>query len=466
MKYAVVTPLFKKGVKHEISNYRPISILSSFSKVLEKVMYNQLQKHLNEYCILAEQQFGFRSDSSTDKAIYMLINEALNAVNDKFMVGGIFFYLEKAFDCLNHSILLSKLQFYGVNGKAKAWFESYLNNRYMRVRNTNEGLNQTTFSAWEKITDGVPQGSILGPLLFLIYINDLPKTIKDETVPILFADDTSIIVKSPNPQDFQTNMVLAFNNVNKWFKVNLLSINVDKTHYFQFKTKSKPNLDISIPCDGNLITYSPKIGFLGIQIHDSFNWNSHIEYIIPKLSTACYVMRSIKQFMSYSTFKTVYYSYFNSIISYGLPFWGNSPHAIKIFRLQKRIIRIMMGCTTRTSCRNLFSSLEILPFISQYILSLMLFVAKNKHYFTMISENNIRNTRQANNLYQPSSNLTLHQRGVHYMGIKIFNNLPPYIKETYSNVRKFEIQLKHFLHTHCFYTLEEYFQYSTSADKK
>jgi hypothetical protein len=187
-----------------------------------------------------------------------------------------------------------------------------------------------------KITDGVPQGSILGPLLFLIYINDLPKTIKDETVPILFADDTSLIVKSPNPHDFQTNMVTAFNNVNKWFKVNLLSINVDKTHYFQFKTKNKPTLDISIPCDGNLITYSPKIRFLGIQIQDSLNWNFHIEYIIPKLSTACYVMRSIKQFMSYSTLKTVYYSYFNAIISYGLPFWGNSPHAIKIFKLQKK----------------------------------------------------------------------------------------------------------------------------------
>jgi hypothetical protein len=120
MKYAVVTCLFKKGDKHEISNYRPISILSSFSKVLEKVMYNQLQKHLNEYCILAEEQFGFRSDSSTDKAIYKLINESMNEINNKFIVGGIFFYLEKAFDCLNHNILLTKLQFYAVSGKAKA----------------------------------------------------------------------------------------------------------------------------------------------------------------------------------------------------------------------------------------------------------------------------------------------------------------------------------------------------------
>jgi hypothetical protein len=379
-----ITPLFKKGEKHEISNYRPIYILSSFSKVLEKVMYNQLQKHLNEYCILAEEQFGFRSDSTTDKAIYKLINEALNAINNKFIVGGIFFDLEKAFDCLNHNILLTKLQFYGVNGKAKAWFESYLNNRYMGIQNTDEGLNQTISFAWEKITDGIPQGSILGPLLFILYINDLPKTINDKTVPILFADDTSVIVTSPNPKDFQTNMVTAFNNVNKWFKANLLSINVDKTRHIQFKTKNKPTLDISIVCNENLVTYLPKIKFLGIHIHDSINWNYHIDYIIPKLSTACYIIQSIKQFMSHSTVKTVYYSYFNAIISYGLPFWGNPPHAIKIFRMQKRIIKIIMGCKNRTSCRNLFRSLEILPFVSQYILPLMLFVAKNKNYFIMV----------------------------------------------------------------------------------
>jgi len=170
-------------------------------------------------------------------------------------------------------------------------------------------------------------------------------------------------------------------------------------------------------------------------------------------------MRNIKPLMSLNTLKTVYYSYFHAIISYGLPFWGNSPHAMKIFRMQKRIVRIMMGRTNRVSCRNLFKRLEILPFASQYILLLMLFIVNNKNLFTLNSENHTKGTRQNNNFYQPITNLTVYQKGVHYMGIKIFNSLPPHIKDLYNYVRKFEMYLNRFLHTHSFYSIEEYFQY-------
>ena len=229
LKYAVVKPLFKKGDKSNIYNYRPVSILISPSKLLEKVMYSPLQEHLNKFSILAEEKFGFRIDSTTNKAIYKLINETLKALNNIFMVGGIFFNLEKA------------------------WlFKSY----YLPVQTT--------------------------------------------------TDDTSIIVKSPNSTDFQTNMVTAFDGVNKSFKVNLFSININKTHYTQFKTKNKPTLDINIVSNDNLITALPNVMFLGIYIHNSINWSCHIEYIIPKLSSACYIMRSIKPFMSLYTLKTIY----------------------------------------------------------------------------------------------------------------------------------------------------------------
>ena len=137
----------------------------------------------------------------------------------------------------------------------------------------------------------------MGPLLFLIFIKVLPKTINEKTVPILFADDTRIIVKYSNLKDFQSNMAMAFNCVNQWFKINLLSINADKTHYIQFKTKNKSTCDVKIVCNGNPLTVLHKIKFLGIYIQDSTNWNHHIDYIIPKLSSACYAMRSIKTVM-------------------------------------------------------------------------------------------------------------------------------------------------------------------------
>jgi hypothetical protein len=132
--------------------------------------------------------------------------------------------------------------------------------------------------------------------------------------PILFADDTSIIVKGLNARDFQANMANTFNHVNKWFKINFLTINTNKTHYIQFKTKNKPIIDINIVYNDHPITLLHNIKFLGIYINDSINWSNHIDYIVPKLSTACYIMRSIKSYMSLNTMKTIYYSYFNSII--------------------------------------------------------------------------------------------------------------------------------------------------------
>jgi len=248
----------------------------------------------------------------------------------------------------------------------------------------------------------------------------------------------------------------TFDQVNKWFKINLLTINTHKTHYIQFKTKNKSTIDLKII---QPVTTAYNIKFLGIFINDSINWNYHTDYISTKPSTICYIMRNIKTYMPLNTMNTVYYSYFNSIISYGLPFWGNSPHCQKIFRIQKKIIRIMVGCRSRASCRNLFRKLEILPLASQYIYLLMLFVFNNINSFLLNSNNSTKNTRQSINLHQPSTSLTVYQRRVYWMGIKFYNNLPVHIKKLSNNPRKFKIGLKKCLHTHYFYSTDEYLQF-------
>jgi hypothetical protein len=210
-----------------------------------------------------------------------------------------------------------------------------------------------------------------------------------------------------------------------------------------------------------MIINKSNIKFLGIYVNDIINWKCHIEHLNSKLSAVCYIIRSIKSYMSINTLKTVYYSYFNSIINYGLPFWGNSPHSIKIFRMQKNVIRIMLSCRRRVSCRNLLRKLEILPLASQYILSLMLFVVQNKNELMVNSEIHGINTRQHSNLHQPLSNLTKYQNGIYYSGLKFYNNRPPHIKDTSDDLKKFEAQLKQFLHLHSFYSLQEYFLYKS-----
>jgi len=161
-------------------------------------------------------------NSSTEKASFQLINEMLLALNNKLTVGGMFCDLEKAFDSINHDILLSKCEFHGFRGKTNTLLQSYLSDRYQRVLINNSSSNTTTFSEWGKIRHGIPQGSILGPLFFLIYINDLLNIIADPSKPIPFADDTSIIITNPSPSKFKEDINNIIDNLNDWFRSNSL----------------------------------------------------------------------------------------------------------------------------------------------------------------------------------------------------------------------------------------------------
>jgi len=224
---------------------------------------------------------------STENASYVLLNEILAALNNKQMVGRIFCDLYKAFDCFNHAVLLEKIKFYGVSEKFYNLAKSYLDGRCQKVILSH---NNDIESTWEKIKQGVPQESILGPTFFLIYINDLPNLASIGTKILLYVDDTSILVTSPNLENFETKIDKIFGDINNWFKVNPLMLNYKKTHYLQFNMKNSWDYDLKLNYQGNYVTSSSNTKFLVLIIDDSLSWKAHIDQMLSKLNTACFVI--------------------------------------------------------------------------------------------------------------------------------------------------------------------------------
>jgi hypothetical protein len=197
----------------------------------------------------------------------------------------------------------------------------------------------------------------------------------------------------------------------------LLFLNFDKTYFIQFTNKSTCTSDIQITYEDKQISIVNETKFLGLFINNNLSWKTHIESIKSKPSSACFAVRSVKPFLTINSLKMIYYSYFHSVMTYGLLFCRNSPESIKIFSLQKKIIRLMTGCRYRDSCIKLFINSEILPLLSQYILSLLMFMIRNRSQFSINSEIHNSNTRQHANFHQPSVNVTKYQKGVYYLGV-------------------------------------------------
>ena len=282
MKLADVVPLFKSKDRYVESNYRPISLLSTMSKILEKVVYNRVYNFLNQTGQISDKQYGFRAKHSCEHVVGQLIGSILKNLENKKTTVAVLLDLSKAFDTIKHDIMLKKLELYGIRGTPLLWFQSYLAERRLRVKCRTTCSNEETYSDTYSIEYGTPQGSCLGPLIFLIFVNDMSLHISDGDI-IQFADDTTLIFGHRNTNYLKFCIEHELAVLQDWFYANKLTLNVEKSVYLLFE-RNKSNGDLNISVCGKKLPRCSSAKFLGTWIDDLLNWNVSsilVSYLCP-----------------------------------------------------------------------------------------------------------------------------------------------------------------------------------------
>lgn len=451
LKQAKVIPIFKKNDKMEMENYRPISLLPTVSKIFEKVVYKRLYNFLNCNSVFYSGQYGFRPGYSTCDAVAQLAHAIYDSFEKNEMGIGVFLDLSKAFDTIDHNILLYKLEWYGVRGRALDWFRNYLSDRTQYVHLSNKTGTETN-SVPRTLTHGVPQGSILGPLLFLIYINDLPNSLNSST-SILFADDTSLYKSSSNIRDVFTSINNDLKHLYDWFMVNRLSLNKSKSYYIIFNKKAnKMPIDLKVTIDNCNIFEKTSIKFLGVIVDNQLNWHEHINSVAKKLSSALYGINKVKFILTPKELKILYYALAHPFIDYGLALWGNThiSYLNKIIILQKKILRTINGAKYNEHTNTFFYNMNILKVPELYTWQLgkymyRSFMGSLPHYLQICFMRNkdLHNyqTRHQLNLCVPSHKKNLFHKSLFCNGPVVWNSLDQALK-TLTTMTKFKKQLK------------------------
>ena len=374
LKIAKIVPVFKKDDDKLLENYRPISILPAFSKIFEKVMSSQIYRYLMSENILYSSQYGFRESHSTELAALENIDRIVDILEKDRIPINIFLDLSKAFDTLDHELLLYKLSHYGIQGNALNLCRSYLTNRKQYVEYNGYKSEVLT------IKTGVPQGSVLGPLFFLIYLNDFDRSTNMFKF-ITYADDTTLIVSiSPQPHTTFPNIQNSLSNelkkVNNWLKINKLSLNARKTKYMMFHNVNKHLPQLNLDINGDQIECVDTFDFLGITIDKNINWKAHTTKIEKKIVRVIAILNRLKLFIPCETLRTIYNSLISPHLLYGILLWGKRNS--KVYRLQKKAIRLITKSRYNAHTDPLFKQMNIIKVAD------MLTVEEWKFYYKLV----------------------------------------------------------------------------------
>ena len=441
LKLAQVIPLFKKGDSFLCTNYRPISLLSCFHKLFEKFMKMRLENYLDNNNILYQHQYGFRKTYSTNLALLEAVDEIYSKLNDGFYGIGIYLDLQKAFDTVNHDILLKKLDYYGIRGTPLNWFKSYLLDRKQFTK-----VNGVKSSS-QTVECGVPQGSVLGPLLFLIYINDISKAFKN-AIPKLFADDTNIFIFHKTKDALFQIANTELDSLENWLLANKLSlsIGIDKETKFSFFTPNKNERKDDLPdlkLLGHNLPLTDYVKYLGVLLDDSLTFKNHIAKLCDKLKQYTGVFYLLRHNLPKHCLRTLYFTFIFNNLYYCAEVYGNTTASYlqPLQIAQNKALRALQFKDRYFPINEMHKEFQILKVndVIEYKLSKLIHsllkgtprLPEVLHKLIIPTDTiHTRNTRHKHQVYSKRDKKPIGKRQLKCQPSQTWNNYPEYIRST------------------------------------
>lgn len=456
-KNSTTTPIFKSGDKKRATNFRPITVINNFAKIFEKCLKSRIVNFCNKHNIISPSQFGFRENTSTEKAVYQVAHTVFKCFQDRRKCLTVFLDLAKAFDTVNHDILFNRLENSGIRGMSLSILKDYLTDR-MQVVKINNCLSDPL-----PVSMGVPQGTVLGPVLFLLYINEIFHIEGLEGEIISYADDTAVLFSSLSWEDTFQKATAGIQLISNWLNKNLLSLNIAKTKFITFSSTNvdQPN-NAKIPihsstcpllsnCQCPNIEKTRSIKYLGIIVDQSMRWNEHMVYTTKRLRKLVYKFYQLRNILSKKVLLMVYDALVESIIRYCIIVWGGTFKSTlcNLEIIQKSILKVILKKHRRFSSRRLFEEADVFNVKQIYMYQCLLWLTNKNLTFRTHSYNT--RTIASRVMDIPLVRLSHNQKFVSFIAPKLYNQLPSEIKNI-TNTKTMKNHLKLFVRDN-FYSL-------------